>query len=470
MTAGEDEAEPTESTPDQLLLFSEDKERIARDDGALYGFDEMNFVELLLGLPLRRKPSVDRVVTSPWEEGERSYYIQYSHDWLRIDWEGKSRRPKENEIDFYMEVKAPDDPGLPKGHVEDIVVALLKLSAEQAFEDSKVETTRYQLMEVMNWPKSSYYYERLDETLKQLVQMSVDTNAVWDPCRQKYYEAAFNILDSTKMERDRGDKDTETFVRWGTEVFEMFGRGYMKLLDTEFYYSLDNSSTKRLYRWLDKHLRLRTRVEVDVLRLAQKVLGYGVSYQYPSQVIEKLEPKLETLYRMGFVRWEVEKAKSDSGKKYIFTKITPYTAVIYPRRDHVIEALSKRGVKQAARLTDELGWERCLRYVEYHDWKEQNGNAPDNSGAWLATAIKKEYDLPPKLQETIDRAKEETAQWCESMFEGLSEDQQEAVEAQAFDNMSDEQKQEYREGNAAAQHERLRQRNRILLSRREDLL
>jgi len=111
-----------------------------------------------------------------------------------------------------------------------------------------------------------------------------------------------------------------------------------------------------------------------------------------------------------------------------------------------------------------------LRYVEYHDWKEQNGNAPDDSGAWLATAIKREYDLPPKLQETIDRAKEETAQWCESMFEGLSENQQEAIEAQAFDNMSDKQKQKYREGNAAAQHERLRQRNRILLSRREDLL
>ena len=462
--------EKDEPDNDQLLLFSEDQEKVTLDDGALYGFDEMNFVELLLGLPLRRKPSVDRVITSPWEKDERSYYIQYSRDWLRIDWKGKSRGKGEEQVDFYMEVNAPQEPGLPKGHVEDVVVALLKLSAEQGFKGAKVETTRYELIQVMNWPLTSYYYNRLEKTLKQLVQMSVDTNALWDPNRKKYYDATFNILDSTKIERERGEKDAETFIRWGTEVFEMFTQGYMKLLDTQFYYSLDDPSTKRLYRWLDKHLKLRTQVEIDVLRLAQKVLGYGVTYSYPSQVIEKLTPKLEKLHKLGFCRTDVEKAQSDSGKKYVFTRITPYTSVIYPRRDYVIEALVKRGVQGAEELVDTHGWEPCLRYIEYHDWREQSGKKPDDSGAWLATAIRKEYKLPDDLQETIAKAKDETAQWCQTMYEGLTETDQAALRKEAISRMDEKMRRLYRQSNTAAQNQFLAHRNRILLSQREGLL
>ena len=454
----------------QLLLFSEDQEKVTLDDGALYGFDEMNFVELLLGLPLRRKPSVDRVVTSPWDEDERSYYIQYSRDWLRVDWKGKSRRREDREVDFYMEVNAPQEPGLPKGHVEDIVVALLKLSAEQGFKDQKVETTRYELVKVMNWPLTSYYYDRLEKTLKQLVQMSVDTNALWDPNRRKYYEATFNILDSTKIERERGEQDAETFVRWGAEVFEMFTQGYMKLLDTQFYYSLSDPTTKRLYRWLDKHLKLRTRVEIDVLRLAQKVLGYGVTYSYPSQVIEKLTPKIRKLHELGFCRSNIQDAQSDSGKKYVFTRITPYTSVIYPRRDYVIEALIRRGVQGADELIETYGWERCLRYVEYHDWREQSGKKPDDSGAWLATAIRKEYNLPEELRETIARAKEETAQWCQTMYEGLTEKEQAALRKEAMSRMNNETRQLLQQGDSTAQSEFIRYRNRILLSQREGLI
>ena len=451
--------EHTKNVPRQLVLFSEVEEITT-----VGGLDDMNLLEVLIGLPGRRRPPKGKTISVPWERGERSYYVEYSASSLLVEWDGRGRAPSRTAKKasasgdrFFIEVKTPESVGLPKTQAEDVIVALMKLSASGAFAEPTVRTTRHELLTIMKWPTSGQYYDRLADALSQLVHLTVETNALWDPERGAHFKSTFNILDSADLEQTDGAPTAEIYVQWTSKLMRVFERGYMKLLDTDFFYSLSNATTKRIYRWLDKQLTFYPVVEIDVLRFAHKVLGYGVSYEYPSQVIQKLAPWLDELYDRGFCRWSAEESTSDSKKKFVFTRVTTYKSVIYPRRDYVIAALEARGVKQAAKLVDTHGWERCLRQIEYHDFK---GDAIDDSGAWLREAIEKNYRLPRKLGILIERAKNETARWCNHMYEGLPEQEKKKLWRKVNQMLGSA------GGNEAARH---RARNHVLLQRRKKL-
>jgi hypothetical protein len=291
------------------------------------------------------------------------------------------------------------------------------------------------------------------------VNLTVETNAFWNPKKETYFRSEFNIIDSTDLERGEGDHDAETHITWGSKMFDIFENGYLKRLDTDFYYSLSNTTTRRIFRWLDKHFRHYPTIEVDVLRFAHKTLGFGVSYKYPSQVLQKLEKRLDELVERGFCRWEAVESQTDSGRKFIFTRRTHYTAVLFPRRDFIIEALEEHGVQQAAELVDRYGWDRCLRHLEYLEHRLQSGNKPiQNPGGWLADAIRQDRPLPKKVEQQIADCREETVEWCNHMYQALSLEEQARLEARIEEELGD-----------CTESERdvltHRWRNRILLNR-----
>jgi len=256
--------------------------------------------------------------------------------------------------------------------------------------------------------------------------------------RNSYRKSEFNIIDSTDLKRSEGDHNAETYITWGVKMFEIFQTGYLKRLDTDFYYSLSNGTTRRIFRWLDKHFRHYPTLEVDVLRFAHKTLGFGVSYKYPSQVLQKLEKRLDELVDRGFCRWKVTGSKTDSGKKFIFTRRTQYTAVLFPRRDFIIEALDQHGVNQPETLVDRFGWDRCLRHLEYLENRLQSGGKKiESPGAWLADAIRQDRPLPQKIEERIAECRGQTVEWCNQMYTALSLEEQKRLEKRIERELAD---------------------------------
>lgn len=448
-------------TDSQLPLFSTEASGLGESTA---GLDDMNIVEVILGLPGSRRPPQGETISVPWKRGERSYYVEYSSTKLEIEWKGRGRHggtPK----DFYIEVETPESKGLPNNLAEDVFVALLKMTVDSGFSGPTIQTSRYALINLMKWHVNGDYYDRLTRILSQFVHMTVSTNALWDPNRQKYFEGEFNILDSWKVE-DSVDTDPESplVVRWGAEVYEIFSRNYMKQLDTELYYSLSNSTTKRIYRWLDKHLGLYPVVEIDVLRFAHKVLGYGVSYRYPSKVVDKLSPKFDTLREIGFCEWDLQSSKSDSGKKFVFTRLTSYAGVALPRRDQIIKALANRGLDHPERIVDRYDWERCLRQISYFDWRKKHGKDISDPGAWLANAIQENYDLPKSLRQQIEASKKTTAEWCEVMYDSLSDQEKKEVDEEVEELLEIEEI-----SSSQSNRRRIQLRNHVLLSRKREM-
>lgn len=445
----------------QLPLFSTATSDL---DESVTGLDDMNIVEVILGLPGSRRPPQGETISVPWERGERSYYVEYNSTRLQIEWRGRGRT-RGDPRDFYIEVETPESKGLPNNLADDVFVALLKMTVDDGFSGPTIRTSRYALINLMKWHVNGAYYDRLTRILSQFVHMTVSTNALWDPNRQKYFEGEFNILDSWKVEDSlEADPESPLVIRWGAEVYEIFSRNYMKQLDTELYYSLSNSTTKRIFRWLDKHLGLYPVVEIDVLRFAHKVLGYGVSYRYPSKVVDKLEPKFDTLREIGFCEWDLQSSNSDSGKKFVFTRLTSYTGVALPRRDQIVEALSERGIDHPEHIVDEYDWERCLRQISYFDWRKKHGKEISNSGAWLTNAIQENYDLPKSLRQQIEISKETTAEWCETMYNSLSNEEKKNVDEKVEELLEIEEL-----SPSHSRRRRIQLRNHVLLSRKRKM-
>ena len=452
----------------QLPLF---EDGVHPSELPLGGVDDMNFVEILHTLPGKRRPPKGKTISVPWERGERSYYVEYSSNLLFIEWEARRKARLGSDEKFYVRVEAPESKGLPTNLAGDVLVALMKRTADRGFEEPEIRTSRHELIQTMRWHNNGSYYRRLEDVLSQFAHMTVATNALWDPGRQRYYRGEFNLLDSWELEETPDDDPrAPLIVRWGKKTLDIFNRGYMKHLDTEMYYDLSNPTTKRIYRWLDKHLSLYPVVEIDVLRFAPKILGYGVSYRYPSKVIGKLSSKFDTLQERGFCLWETQESKSDSGKKFVFTRVTDYSpAAALPRRDFIVGALEERGVDRAEQLVDRYSWERCLRQLSYFEWRARNGKPIENPGAWLSSAIREGHDLPKALAAQMDAAREKTAGWCERMYGALTDEEQEEIDAQVDRLLSLEQGGENGRKDgwsvAAGETRRLQLRNQLLLNR-----
>lgn len=456
---------------EQLDIFEQlDRSHLPSHDGR----DDMNLAEVILGVV--RPGSGQRnkgKKTTPWPSGSRNYDITLTENEYRIEW--RSTFPQSDgsseEKTLYRSVEC--NRGLPGPHAEDILIALLKLTAEQHFEEDRISLTCHQLLDMMQWNKTKYYYRRLRETLHQLVGMSVHTNAIYHPEKNRYVERAFNIFSDMEISGDGRLKNADCYVRWAKGVFELFQMGYTKPLDTEFFYALDDPMTKRIYRWLDKHLRRTTFVEIDVLEFAHKIIGYGLSYSYPSQVTRKLNPKLNELHARGFCRWENVKDKSSpSGSKYVFHRITPYTSVIYPTRKNILDAMVERGVRKkiAVQLLQAYGWEPCLRQIEHLDYNLSQGNGPENPGGWLTRAIKYEdgtgYSLPDELEEMMMQARKETQRWCAEMYDAMTPAERKQLRSEIYQNADSATRRKLREEDESENRSLLlKLRNQHLLTR-----
>lgn len=458
----------TNQSGPQLVLFHEIDKSLPRP--STDGRDDMNLVELLLGIVRSRSTKSGNIIQTPWEKGERSYDVEISERSYRIEWEAVVReKGKPSRKQFYLAVDSSI--GLPSPYVEDVLIALLKLSSEGKTLKSTVRTTRYKLLDMMQWPgKSKYYYERLENTLDHMASMTVRTNSLWNPLSQTYWKFTFNLLDSTGMDLDEENPNAEIVITWAPTALRLLEIGYGKPLDTQFYYSLDDPTSRRLYRWLDKQFRFRPQIEVDVLYLAHRVLGYGITWAYPSKVIQKLEPKLEKLKEEGFCTWEIAQATTDSGSKFVFNRITPYLSVVHPNVNNIKAALRARGLSpnETEELIQKYGPWSCLKQVEHYDYKLAQGAQIESPRSWIksATAYKggEGYKLPKPLLAILNDASSTTVTWCAQVYEALSEEDKSEINKQAMDSMSPHQRKKLEKQDPEATAAFNRARNHLIIN------
>ena len=256
------------STPVQMLIF---------------GKDEMNLTEF----PIARLGRNDTRLT--------------------IEYEGKT--VKDGKVILQKWIASGSAAfGLPTEFAERVLVSLMTLTARAGFTERKVPFTIYRVLKMLGLSHNKRNYQAVENALQQLVGVTIySEGAFYDKAndRRVTTKKGFHVLEEywlKSQESDEGIIDSEGvngYVIWSERIWASFKAGYIKNLDTDFYYSLNSTLARRLYRFLDKRMRYQTEYEIDVFDLAGRI-GM-MSYPYPSRVVNKLQPAIDELITRSFL-------------------------------------------------------------------------------------------------------------------------------------------------------------------------
>ena len=198
--------------------------------------------------------------------------------------------------------------GLPTEFAERVLVSLMTLTARTGFTERKVPFTIYRVLKMLGLSHNKRNYQAVENALQQLVGVTIySEGAFYDKTndRRVTTKKGFHLLEEywlKSQEADEGIIESEGvqgYVVWSERIWENFKAGYIKNLNTDFYYSLESTLARRLYRFLDKRMHYQTQYEIDVFDLAGRI-GM-MSYPYPSRVVNKLQPAVDELLSRGYL-------------------------------------------------------------------------------------------------------------------------------------------------------------------------
>lgn len=240
--------------------------------------DEMNLAEFpLTVLSKRVDPSVKTLEFSDSVKGKNGDVI--NRKWI---------------------ITGADKFGLPTSSDDEVLLGLLKLTADDGLRSQKVYFTRYELLRVLRWTTEGRSYSRLQNALDRLSGVRIKaTNAFYDNETKLHSTRNFGIIDAYEINDGRDTRPS--FFTWSEVLFKSFQVGFIKKLDLDFYLDLQSAVSKRLYRYLDKHFWYRSRMQVNLFVLAHEKIGISRNYMYASSLRQQLEPALEELRDKGLL-------------------------------------------------------------------------------------------------------------------------------------------------------------------------
>lgn len=198
-------------------------------------------------------------------------------------------------------ITAADKFGLPTSSDDEVLLGLLKLTADRQFSSRKVLFSRYELLKNLRWSTEGRSYSRLQKALDRLSGVRIKaTNAFFDNTSKSHSTKNFGIIDGYEL-NDGRDNDRPSFFSWSDVIFRSFQAGFIKKLDLNFYLALQSSVSKRLYRYLDKHFWYRSKIQMNLFVFAHEKVGISRTYQFVSSIRQQLDAALDELREAKFI-------------------------------------------------------------------------------------------------------------------------------------------------------------------------
>ncbi len=328
----------------------------------------------------------------------------------------------------------------------------MKMSRDEDFASQRVHFTRYELLKILGWPENGQNYRRIDEGLNRIIGTHlVWDNAFWDKRELSWVDRKFSIIDDVhlydreKWDRARqkqGEGRPQSWFKWSDVMFESFQAGYIKSVDLDVLWNIDESVGKRLYRWLDKHFNNPKRkmpIEIPIAKLATQKLGFQAA---PASHLQRmLAPAIAELEAMSYIAPELMRFKG-SGKNTIVRfypsgrrrgaqspsrpKAEPPSQELEPLAQTLISL--RMNPKTAAKWAREEPAESAFQ-IEHLDqllksgWKPRNG-----AGAWLNAAIPGKFKPSPGLKSEQRQEKTRAAQHRDQNAKRQQERERQAVQ------------------------------------------
>ena len=194
--------------------------------------------------------------------------------------------------------------GFPTPKEEELLVGLMLFCQQRNnFTQAKVEFRVSELLRVLGWADNGRSRRQLREGLDRLAGVKLKFENSWQSEEGRAYEREFvtGILDGYDLNAVRdGEKPGKrefTSVQWSAEVFADIQRGNVKELNTNEYFALQRPLSRRMYRFLDKHLVAGRTFDMNLLKFAAH-LGISETHHI-GKIRERLKVPLRDLESLG---------------------------------------------------------------------------------------------------------------------------------------------------------------------------
>ena len=321
-----------------------------------------------------------------------------------------------------LTVTASDKYGLPTARDDDVILGLILLTKQaNNFTERTVYFSRYQLIRLLGWRDEGKSYRRLEDALDRWMTVTLlYDRAWWDNECKSWVDAKFHILEDVfiyEKERPRKKVKGQTSLpfssfTWSNTVFQSFQSGYLRRLRLDFYLELETPTSKRLYRFLDKHFYHRPRLEFDLEDLAFAHVGLSRGY-HTGKIKEKLTPAIRELEDKGFLEPIPDSQRYlriDRGHwKVIFLKKQPASEEKPTKAalNRLEKELIDRSVTPAtaAELVAASPPEKITAKLEVFDWMKDNNDKrlSQNPAGYLVKSITDDYTPPKGYQPKVER-------------------------------------------------------------------
>lgn len=148
--------------------------------------------------------------------------------------------------------------GLPGELGERVLVALLYIGAQSAFKHRRMEFTTYQVLRILGLGPGGGNYKGVERAIAQLAGILITSDKAWiqkeddGKLRRSRVAKGFHLIDDYALWTVEDGEDKKSYIVWGKQVWQNIKSGYIKNLDVDFYFSLENPLSRRLYCFLDK--------------------------------------------------------------------------------------------------------------------------------------------------------------------------------------------------------------------------
>lgn len=191
--------------------------------------------------------------------------------------------------------------GFPTSLEDEVLIGLLTLTRlKNDFQSARVHFKNSELWNLMGWPVNGNSSKRLSIALDRLEGLTLKYENAWTTGDNRFKkEFTTGLLDSYELVSSSmaGASGESSWVQWSAEVFTDIQNGNVKELDTQRFFSLDRPISKRLYRYLDRHLAENPHLEADLLTLAAQLGISGTTHI--GKIKERLQPAIEELEAFG---------------------------------------------------------------------------------------------------------------------------------------------------------------------------
>ena len=223
------------------------------------GQDELNLVDFPIGVLKYQQPTD--------AQGRRLEELVFTVD--AFDKHVGTVVPKK------VTIRTSSQHGFPTPKEEELLIGLMHYCRRRNnFTEARASFQVSEMLRVLGWPDNGRSRKQLRDGLDRLDGVRLKFENSWQSEEGKDYEREFNtgILDSYEFNVARDGEGTDsreqTTIVWAAEVFADIRRGNIKELNTDEFRSLKFPLSRRIYRFLNKHLQPGKWFEMDLLRFS----------------------------------------------------------------------------------------------------------------------------------------------------------------------------------------------------------